>query len=44
LMQNHNNILSNRYRQIAAQLAGIDEGPAAKKSSLGSLFSFSPKR
>jgi pilus assembly protein CpaE len=44
LMQNHNNILSNRYRQIAAQLAGIDEGPVAKKSSLGSLFSFSPKR
>lgn len=44
LMQNHNNLLSDRYRQIAAQLAGIDASPVSKKSSLGSLFSFSSKR
>jgi len=42
LEQNHNNVLSNRYRQIAAQLAGIEDSPA-KKSSLGSLFSFPTK-
>jgi pilus assembly protein CpaE len=39
LQQNHNNVLSNRYRQIAAQLAGIDSGIPDKKSSLGELFS-----
>lgn len=44
LQQNHNNVLSNRYRQIAAQLAGIDVSPAVKKSSLGGLFSFPAKR
>jgi pilus assembly protein CpaE len=44
LQQNHNNVLSNRYRQIAAQLAGIDLNPVVKKGSLGGLFSFSSKR
>jgi pilus assembly protein CpaE len=44
LMQNHNNVLSNRYRQIAAQLAGIEDSPAPKKSSVGGFFSFSTKR
>jgi pilus assembly protein CpaE len=39
LQQNHNNVLSNRYRQIAAQLAGIESVAAEKKSSLGELFS-----
>jgi len=39
-----NNGLSARYRQIAAQIAGVDPGPAAKKSGLGGLFSFSGKR
>jgi pilus assembly protein CpaE len=39
LQQNHNNVLSNRYRQIAAQLAGLDSVPSEKKSSLGELFS-----
>lgn len=43
IQQNHNNVLSNRYRQIACQLAGID-GDIAKKGSLGGLFSFSGKR
>jgi len=39
LQQNHNNVLSNRYRQIAAQLAGLESVMAEKKSSLGELFS-----
>jgi pilus assembly protein CpaE len=43
IQQNHNNVLSNRYRQIACQLAGID-ADIAKKGSLGGLFSFSGKR
>jgi pilus assembly protein CpaE len=44
LQLNHNNALSNRYRQIACQLAGIDGNVTAKKSSLGGLFSFPTKR
>jgi pilus assembly protein CpaE len=44
LQENHNNLLSSRYRQIAAQLAGLDVAPAAKKGSLGGLFSFPAKR
>lgn len=44
LQENHNNMLSSRYRQMAAQLAGIDMGPAVKKGSLGGLFSFPTKR
>jgi pilus assembly protein CpaE len=39
LQQNHNNVLSNRYRQIAAQLAGLESVMGEKKSSLGELFS-----
>jgi hypothetical protein len=44
LLENHNNLLSSRYRQIAAQLAGLDVTPAAKKGSLGGFFSFPTKR
>ncbi len=44
LLQNHNNLLSNRYRQIAAQLTGMDSAPAQKKGSLGGFFSFPTKR
>jgi pilus assembly protein CpaE len=44
MQENHNNILSSRYRQIAAQLAGLDIVPANKKSSLGGFFSFPTKR
>ncbi len=44
IQQNHNNVLSNRYRQIACQLAGIDGNAVAKKSSLSGLFSFPVKR
>lgn len=40
LLQNHNNLLSNRYRQIAAQLAGMDATFAPKKG----FFSFPTKR
>ncbi|MFY9532095.1 MAG: hypothetical protein WBC04_21455 [Candidatus Acidiferrales bacterium] len=39
LIENHNNVLSGRYRQIAAQLAGMDAGVVAKKGSLGGFFS-----
>jgi pilus assembly protein CpaE len=44
MQENHNNILSSRYRQIAAQLAGLDVVPANKKGSLGGFFSFPTKR
>lgn len=45
LLENaQNNGLSARYRQIAAQIAGVDAGPAEKKSALGGLFSFPGKR
>jgi pilus assembly protein CpaE len=44
LENHHNNGLSIRYRQIAAQIAGIDSGPAVKKSGLSGLFSFPTKR
>ncbi|HEV2420442.1 MAG TPA: AAA family ATPase [Candidatus Acidoferrales bacterium] len=40
LMENHNNVLTNQYRQIAAQLVGMDAGPVSKKS----FFSFPAKR
>jgi len=39
-----NNGLSARYRQIAAQIAGVDPGPVTKKSGLGGIFSLSSKR
>jgi pilus assembly protein CpaE len=44
LENHHNNGLSIRYRQIAAEIAGVDSGPAAKKSALGGLFTFPTKR
>jgi pilus assembly protein CpaE len=44
LQENHNNVLSSRYRQIAAQLAGLDLVAAPKKGSLGGFFSFPTKR
>jgi hypothetical protein len=42
LMENHNTILTNRYRQLAAQLAGM-EPASAKKAGFGN-FLFSTKR
>ena len=44
LQENHNNLLSSRYRQIAGQLAGLDVVTSPKKGSLGGLFSFQTKR
>ena len=44
LQENHNNTLSSRYRQIAAQLAGLDVVPITKKGSLGGFFSFPSRR
>jgi len=36
----HNDGLSLRYRQLAAQIAGIDADPVAKKSGLGRFLNF----
>lgn len=44
LENSHNNGLSIRYREIAAQIAGVEASPVAKKSSLGGFFSFQTKR
>ncbi len=44
MQENHNNLLSSRYRQIAAQLAGIDVVGVQKKNSLGGFFTFPTKR
>jgi pilus assembly protein CpaE len=44
LIENHNNNLCSRYRQIAAILAGMDENVQAKKASAGGFFSFPSKR
>jgi len=45
LLENgNNNGLSIRYRQIAAQIAGIETNPIARKGGLGGLFSFPAKR
>jgi pilus assembly protein CpaE len=44
LMENHNNTLTNRYRQIAGQLVGIDIPVDEKKSPLSGFFSFPTKK
>ncbi len=44
ILENHNNILSSRYRQIAGQLVGIDTVVSEKKSPLSGLFSFPTKK
>lgn len=44
ILENHNNILSSRYRQIAGQLVGIDTSVIEKKSPLSGLFSFPTKK
>jgi pilus assembly protein CpaE len=43
LMENHNNTLTNRYRQLASQLTGMETAPSQKKSGL-SNFLFPTKR
>jgi pilus assembly protein CpaE len=40
LLENHNNVLHSRYRQLAAHVAGIELDTVSKKGPLG-LFSFS---
>jgi pilus assembly protein CpaE len=44
LMENHNNTLTHRYRELAIQLAGAEPPAAAKRGGLSNLFSFQPKR
>lgn len=44
ILDNHNNTLSDRYRQIAAQLVGMDVNGAPKKGPLGGFFSFPTRR
>jgi pilus assembly protein CpaE len=44
LQENHNNILSDRYRLVAGQLVGIDMALKEKKGALSGLFSFPTKR
>ena len=44
ILENHNNVLSSRYRQIAGQLVGIDTSVIEKKSPLSCLFSFPTKK
>jgi pilus assembly protein CpaE len=45
LLENgRNNGLSVRYRQLAAQIAGVGDEPVAKKGGLGGFFSFQGKR
>jgi pilus assembly protein CpaE len=45
LLENgHSNGLSLRYRQMAAQIAGMGAEPAPKKTGLGGFFSFPSKR
>ena len=42
LMENHNNLLSDRYRDIAGQIAGISSPASLTKR--GSFFTFSGKK
>jgi len=44
LQENHDNILNNRYRQVAGQLVGIDTTVRKTKGTLSGLFSFQTKR
>ena len=44
LMENHNNNLTNQYRQMASLLSGMDAVSAPKRNGIGNFFSFSAKR
>jgi len=44
LSQNHNNILTNQYRQLASLLTGMAPAPAAKRSGVSGLFLFPARR
>jgi pilus assembly protein CpaE len=43
LMDNHNNNLTNHYRQLASLLTGMDAFSAQKQGSIGKFFSFPAK-
>ncbi|MGD0963720.1 MAG: hypothetical protein ABSA57_07435 [Candidatus Acidiferrales bacterium] len=43
LMENHNNVLTDQYRQLADQLAGVSRG-ASKRGGLSNFFTFTGKR
>jgi len=44
ILENHNNALSDRYRRMAAQLAGMETSSPSKRSSFGDFFTISGKR
>ncbi len=44
LMENHDNVLNNHYRQLASRLTGTKILPAAKRTGIGNFFSFPTKR
>jgi pilus assembly protein CpaE len=44
LMENHNNNLTNQYRQLASLLSGMDSVAAPKRSGIGNFFLLSSKR
>ncbi|HVB55823.1 MAG TPA: hypothetical protein VNE63_05230 [Candidatus Acidoferrales bacterium] len=44
LMDNHNNVLTDHYRQLAERVSGGAKATAAKRGSLGNFFSFPGKR
>jgi pilus assembly protein CpaE len=44
LIENHNNVLTNHYRQLASLMTGITAAPAPKRAGISSLFSFPAKR
>lgn len=44
LMENHNNNLTDNYRQLASVLTGVDAISAPKRGSIGNFFSFPAKR
>ena len=44
LIENHNNTLTNHYRQLATDLVGQDSVPVGKKTVLAASLSFPTKR
>jgi pilus assembly protein CpaE len=44
LIENHNNVLTNHYRQLASLLTGTNAVAAPKRVGISSLFSFPAKR
>jgi hypothetical protein len=44
LMENHNNLLTDQYRQLADQLVGNARGTASKRGGLSNFFTFTGKK